>query len=318
MPDLDALACVIDDVVAPHATDVDQHATFPGAALDALGAAGHPRADVLDRRRRRWARPRRRSRRDHPARRGVRLDGDGRDDALRGHRRDRSPRAPRACAAEIAAGEHLATLAFSEVGLPQPLLGAAGHGPLPKAMPCPPRRPEELGHLGRSGRQLRLVEPARQRGGGSDDALARAGRRARAAVAGTFDGLGLRGQRVESSGRRRDVGPGPDAISAPTVPGSTSRSSVVLPWFLVLSAAASVGFMRSGDRARPSAPRRALGSSTSDQALAEQPLPRAAASPACGSTRTHSARALDRHPRGADAGREDATLRVLEVKAAGR
>ena len=36
----DALAAIIDDVVAPNAADVDRNATFPRQSLDALGRAG--------------------------------------------------------------------------------------------------------------------------------------------------------------------------------------------------------------------------------------------------------------------------------------
>ena len=62
----------------------------------------------------------------------------------------------------IAAGQHLTTLAFSEARLRShfwaPLCTAtAGR------RRRPPRRGQELGDVGRRGRQLRVVEPARRR-----------------------------------------------------------------------------------------------------------------------------------------------------------
>ena len=62
---------------------------------------------------------------------------------------------------QVASGEHLSTLAFSEVGsrshfwaTQSPATVIDGHVRLDA--------PEELGHGGRPGRQLRLVEPPRR------------------------------------------------------------------------------------------------------------------------------------------------------------
>ena len=68
----------------------------------------------------------------------------------------------------------------------------------------PPGRDEELGHLGRRGRQLRLVEPAGRRRR-ADDAVAGARRRRRPARRGAVRRPGTARQRVEpgAGGRRR-------------------------------------------------------------------------------------------------------------------
>jgi isovaleryl-CoA dehydrogenase len=75
--------------------------------------------------------------------------------------------------AEIAAGEHLSTLAFSEFGSRShfwaPLGTATAAGPDVRL------DAQELGHLSGGSRQLRLVEPTAG-GGWADDAVAGAGR----------------------------------------------------------------------------------------------------------------------------------------------
>ena len=80
-----------------------------------------------------------------------------------------------------ARGEHVATLAFSEFALAQPLLGAREPG-APQRRSRRPRRPQVVRDLGRRGRRLRGVD-ALERGQGAHrvDALpgARERRRAR-------------------------------------------------------------------------------------------------------------------------------------------
>ena len=66
---------------------------------------------------------------------------------------------PRDVREAIAAGRHLTTLAFSEAGSRSHFWAPLGTA-TPSATAGPPGRPEELGHLGRPRRQLRLVEPA--------------------------------------------------------------------------------------------------------------------------------------------------------------
>lgn len=131
-------------------------------------------------------------------------------------------------------------------------------------------------------------------------------------VQSNFDGLGLRGNAsnpivaagvlVPPSARLGDDGAGLDLAL-----------SVVLPWFLVLNAAASVGLMR----ATVDETRNHLGSTRLehlDQTLAQQLLPRVDF--ARMQLRTDQTAAFVGDTLAAIAsGREDAQLRVLEVKA---
>ena len=128
-----------------------------------------------------------------------------------------------------------------------------------------------------------------------------------------FDGLGLRGNasspvvadgvRVPESARLGDDGAGLDLAL-----------SVVLPWFLVLNAAASVGLMR----ATVDETQRHLGSARFehlDQTLAQQVIPRVDF--ARMQLRTDQTAAFVGDTLAAiGSGRADAQLRVLEVKAA--
>ena len=184
---LDALKRVIDEVVAPGAASVDADGAFPRAQLDALGAAGILALTV-------------------PAEYGG--GGAGLREAAvvvrelgavcgstamvvtmhyaavaglvaagrQGHPgRDRGRDAP------VHAGVLRGRVAV-------PLLGADVHrGAVAGRGDRAARRVQELGHLGRVGGQLRLVEPAADRGRGrggrerrrgrADDAVAGAGRR---------------------------------------------------------------------------------------------------------------------------------------------
>ena len=112
---MDALQRVIDDVVEPQARVVDEERQFPAKAVEALGGAGilglttsaemggggqgmRPAAEVIE----------------APGPQ-LRVDRDGRADALRRGRRHRGPRAGDV-RRRIGAGRHLTTLAFSEAG----------------------------------------------------------------------------------------------------------------------------------------------------------------------------------------------------------
>lgn len=131
-------------------------------------------------------------------------------------------------------------------------------------------------------------------------------------VAARFDGLGLRGSAsspmsgvgvvVPAEARLGDDGAGLDTVMA-----------TALPVFLVLNAALSVGIMEAlVAEAGAHLARSRL--QYLDQTLAEQPIPRAALARL--RIRTDGVRAFLRDTLTAlSAGREDATLRVLEVKA---
>ena len=133
---------------------------------------------------------------------------------------------------------------------------------------------------------------------------------------GGFDGLGLRGNGSTPvtadgvRGRRRR------RCWAPTARGLDIALAVVLPWFLVLSAAFSVGLMEAvtaeaaahlhDDAAR--APRRGRWS--------QQPVAAARLRPDADRDRRHAGPCSRDTLAALETGREDAMLRVLEVKAA--
>lgn len=135
-------------------------------------------ADCTRRVRRRRRRPPRSRLHDPRTRRGVRLHGDGGDDALRrdrgAHRRRRQgdARRDRGGAAPVHAG-------VLRDRFPQPLLGAAGNRGGGARRQRAAGRQQELGHVGRARRQLRMVQPAARRRR-PDDALAGSGRGRRA------------------------------------------------------------------------------------------------------------------------------------------
>lgn len=131
-------------------------------------------------------------------------------------------------------------------------------------------------------------------------------------VSGGFDGLGLRG-----NGSCPMVGDGltlpRDAMLGADGAGLDIALGVILPWFLVLNAAFSLGLMEAAV-ADTLAHVTAARLDHLGQTLAEQPLTRVEV----GRMRleTDTARALLEDTLAAlESGREDATLRVLEVKA---
>ena len=131
------------------------------------GPAQRPRGG----RRRRHPRRRRRRPRAHRPRRRVHRDGGA--DALRRGLGDRTPR-PRGRPPRDRRRPAPVHPRVLRARLAQPLLGAGEHRDRGRRR-RPPRRGEELGHLGRRGRQLCLVQPPGV-GGGADDAVARARR----------------------------------------------------------------------------------------------------------------------------------------------
>jgi alkylation response protein AidB-like acyl-CoA dehydrogenase len=305
----DALTRVIDDVVAPNATTVDRTGEFPRANLDALGAAG-----IL----------------------GLcsATDVGGGGEGLRAGTEVVEALAA-ACGStamvvmmhyaavaaieahgsepvrrEVAAGRHLATLAFSEVGSRShfwaPLSGATAHGDTVRL----DARKSWVTSAGEADSYVWSSRPVAADGPmtlwlvpADTPGLA---------VGPEFDGLGLRGN------ASRPV----DAVGV-TIPvehrlgddgaGLDLALGVVLPWFLLCSAAVSLGLMRAVTT-EAIAHVGATRLEHLDQTLAQQ-----------ASARVDVARlqilgdatraVLDDTLRAVEEGRDDATLRVLEVKA---
>ena len=307
---VDALQRVIDALVAPGASAVDTEGRYPREALDALGEAGllgmcsaadvgggglglRAAADVVERLASVCGSTAMVVLMHYAA--TALLDSTG----------------PEAVRREIAAGRHLTTLAFSEAG-------SRSHFWAPQSAAV------------RSGQSVRLdAHKSWVTSAGQADSYVWSSRPMEAegpmtlwlvpagaeglSVSGAFDGLGLRGNASM-----------PMAAEAVTVPvgallggdgaGLDLALSAVLPWFLVLNAAFSVGLMQAviaetGDHLRATRLEH-LG-----QTLAEQPLARV--DHARMRLAADQAAALVQDALAAlETGREDAMLLVLEVKAA--
>jgi alkylation response protein AidB-like acyl-CoA dehydrogenase len=128
-----------------------------------------------------------------------------------------------------------------------------------------------------------------------------------------FEGLGLRGNASRPISAVGVEVP-PEAMLGPDGGGFDLMMGVVLPWFQVLSAACSIGIAEAAIQ-RTAAHATATRYEHLDQSLADQPVTRAHV--ARMRLRADQARALLLDTLGAiEAGRPEAMLRVLEVKAA--
>jgi len=132
-------------------------------------------------------------------------------------------------------------------------------------------------------------------------------------VSGPFDGLGLRGNAsrpITAEGVRI----GPDSMLGEDGAGLDIALAVILPWFLVMNSAASVGLME----AVTTEAAEHLSSTRLehlDQSLAQQPALRAELARMRLET-DKAAALLSDTIQAIEGGRSDATLRVLEIKAA--
>jgi isovaleryl-CoA dehydrogenase len=306
----DALARVIRDVVAPNAGETDRAGAFPRAAVEALGQAG-----ILG----------------LMSATEVGGGGEGFDAAaavvarLSEHCGSTAMvvlmhyaataaierHGPTDVREAIAAGRHLTTLAFSEVGSRShfwsPLSTATAEGDRV-------RLDARKSWVTSAGEADSYVWSSRPAGGpGAMTLWLVPSDTAGLTVWGPFDGLGLRGNasnpvtaagaEIPAAARLGDDGDGLELAL-----------TVVLPVFLVLNAAASVGLMR-----RVVAETRGHLVNTRlehlDESLAQQPLLRAAfARLQIDADRTEAL--LDDTLTAVRTGRDDAQLRVLEVKAA--
>jgi isovaleryl-CoA dehydrogenase len=132
------------------------------------------------------------------------------------------------------------------------------------------------------------------------------------AIAGPFDGLGLRGN-ASNPVKGTDVRVSPDAMLGADGAGLDIALTQVLPWFLVLNASFSLGLM---EALMALAVSHLTGTRLAhlDQTLAEQPVQRGQYARL--RIRTDTCRAFIADTLDAiENGRADATLRVLEVKA---
>ncbi len=299
--DTDALQRVIDDVVAPGAAQVDQSGKFPSEAITALARAGVLRPDI-----------------------GL------------GSAADVVRRLAGACGSTamvtlmhyagaaviakygpveaneaIARGEHLTTLAFSEAG-------SRSHfwAPLSAATPAGDdvRLDARKSWVTSAGQADSYVWSSRPLSAPGPMTLWLVPSTAAGLTTPEpFDGLGLRGNnsmpvradavRVPRSAMLGDDGAGLDIALAEA-----------LPWFLVLSAAFSVGLMEA-TVVETGAHVASTRLEHIGQTLAEQPLVRVDHG-RMRVTTDQAAALLTDTIAAIECGREDATLRVLEVKAA--
>jgi len=305
----DALTRVIEDVVAPNAQETDRTGAFPHAGIDALGEAGilglcsaaevggggqGPRAaaEVVEGLATACASTAMIVMMHFSATAAIEAFG------------------PEPVRREIAAGRHLSTLAFSETGSRShfwaPLSSATADGDAV-------RLDAAKSWVTSAGEADSYVWSSRPVVGDGPMTLWLVPRDAPGLrISGGFDGLGLRGNAsfpvtadgvtIPAAGRLGDDGAGLDIAL-----------TTVLPWFLLCSASVSLGLMRAVTAetvAHVSAARlEHLG-----QSLAQQPGTRAeVARMQIQSDTTQSV--IDDTLRAIENGREDATLRVLEVKA---
>jgi len=305
----EALTRVIEDVVAPRAMDVDTTGTFPRANIDALAAAGllglcsaaavggggqGPRAaaEVVEGLATACASTAMITMMHFSATAAIEAHG---SEAVR---------------REVAAGRHLSTLAFSEVGSRSQFWAPVGTATPDGDTVLLDAAKNWVTSAGEADSYVWSSRPAV--GDGPMTLWYVPADTPGLAVSGGFDGLGLRGNasspvradgvRIPTADRLGDDGAGLDiALGA------------VLPWFLLCSASVSLGLMRAVI-AETIAHVTATRFTHLDQSLAQQ-----------GAVRADVARmqiladttgtVIDDALTAIETGREDATLRVLEVKA---
>jgi isovaleryl-CoA dehydrogenase len=306
---LAGLNSVIESTIVPNAAEVDRSGTFPRANIDALAKAGllglasspdvggrglgmRAAAEVIER-----------------------LAGTCASTAMVLLMHYSATAVLEANASEavrraIAADQHLSTLAFSEVGSRShfwvPLSTAAGENGEVRldARKSWATAAGEADSYVWSSRPLAAAGPMTLWFVPSDTAGL--------TVAGPFDGVGLRGNSSKPI-TATDVRISRDAMLGADGAGLDIAMAQALPWFLVLSASFSLGLMEAL-LALATAHLTKSRLAHLDQTLADQPVQRAQYARL--RIRTDSVRAFINDTLDAiENGREDATLRVLEVKA---
>jgi len=218
---------------------------------------------------------------------------------------------PEAVRRDVAAGRHLTTLAFSEVGSRSQFWAPLSSATVDGGEVVLDARKSWATSAGEADSYVWSSRPAAA-DGASTLWLVPVGA-AGLEVAGAFDGLGLRGNAsrpITAAGVRVPL----DARLGPDGGGFDIMMGVVLPWFQVLSAAFSVGIAESAIQ-RTASHATATRFEHLDQSLADQPVNRHHI--ARMRVQADQARGLLLDTLAAiEAGRPDAMLRVLEVKAA--
>jgi alkylation response protein AidB-like acyl-CoA dehydrogenase len=309
-PYLVALEPVVADVVAPMAADVDRHGTYPRPALDALGAAGllglvsSPEVGGMGGGYRAAAGVVQELARNCASTAMVVLMHYAATAVLEAHGATEVREA-------IAAGRFVGTLAFSEAGsrshfwVPTSSATAVdGQVRLDAAKSWVTSAGEADGYVW-SSRPVAAEGPS--------TLWLVPGGAAGLSVGAPFDGLGLRGNK-SSPMVAEGVVVGSDAMLGPDGGGFEVMIGAILPWFQVMNAAFSTG---TADVATNRAAGYVAGTRVEhlDQALAENPTTRAYVARMRISTDAAEALLLDTLA-ALETGRADATLRVLEVKAA--
>ncbi|MDP9070303.1 MAG: acyl-CoA/acyl-ACP dehydrogenase [Actinomycetota bacterium] len=310
-PYLETLQAVITDVVAPQAADVDRLGAYPRSALDALGRSGllglisspevggmghaHRAASLVVEELARHCASTAMVVTMHYAATAV-IEAGGASDVRR----------------EIAAGRFVATLAFSEAGSRSHFWAPLGTATASDGQVRLDARKSWVTSAGQADGYVWSSRPLAAEGP-STLWLVPAGSPG-LEVAAPFDGLGLRGNAsspMTAEGLRVPA----EARLGPDGGGFDQMMGTVLPYFQLMSAAFSVGTMEAAS-AKAAAH---VGGTTLEhlgQALADLPTVRSYV--ARMRIRTDMAAALlDDGLSALEQGRDDALLRVLEVKAAG-
>ncbi len=306
----DPLSKIIDEVVRPSAAAIDEGGTFPRSAVEALGKAGllglisakevgglgegHRAATlVVDRLARACASTAMVACMHYAAAAVIEAHG------------------PRPIREAIASGRHISTLAFSEVGSRSqfwaPMSTAQADGSRVRL----DARKSWVTSAGEADSYVWSSRPLSAEGA-STLWLVRRGAPG-LGVAGPFNGLGLRGNASSPMTAQGVVVEAADRLG-PDGGGFDIMMGVVLPYFQMMSAGFSLGTM---EAATAKAAAHAVGTRYEHlgQSLAEQPTTRAYI--ARMRIKTDMVRGLLLDALAVlEGGRPDATLRVLEVKAA--
>ncbi len=306
----DDLVSALDEVVAPSADDVDRNGTFPRAAMQRFGEDGilglasatdiggggeglRAAADVVNQVARHCS-----------STAMVLMMHYSGTAALEAHGAAEVRR-------EIASGRHLTTLAFSETG-------SRSHfwAPMSTAVPDDDgiRLDARKSWVTAAGEADSYVWSSRPVDAEGPMTLWLVPSHAGGlSVSGPFDGLGLRGN-ASRPVTAEGVNVASGAMLGEDGAGLDIGLSVILPWFLVMNAAASIGLMEAVTNEAASH----LASTRLehlDQSLAQQPALRAELARMRLET-DKAAALLNDTIQAIETGREDATLRVLEIKAA--